>query len=146
MLAESALSRDNDADQRHLENRFGPLGPTRVQIPPPPLFRPTNRDLDLFLGGRALPPRATQERLERLKASWPTMAKPLVAERVQQRDQSPARVPVSYPPWGVSDSPIPRWSTAMTSKSLASAGISRRQAYQVSGQPCTSSSAAPRLL
>ena len=87
MLAESALSRDNDADQRHLENRFGPLGPTRVQIPPPPLFRPTNRDLDLFLGGRALPPRATQERLERLKASWPTMAKPLVAERVQQRDQ-----------------------------------------------------------
>ena len=38
---------------------------------------------------------------------------------------------------------MPRWSTAMTSKSRASAGISRRQAYQVSGQPCTSSSGGP---
>ena len=50
---------------------------------------------------------------------------------------------MSYPPAGLSDSPIPRWSTAMTSKSRASAGISRRQAYQVSGQPCTSSSGGP---
>jgi hypothetical protein len=49
--------------------------------------------------------------------------------------RSPARVPLSYPSWGLSDSPIPRWSTEMTSKSRASAGISRRQAYQVSGQP-----------
>src|SRR5215472_12287743 len=31
----------------------------------------------------------------------------------------------------------------MTSKSRASAGITRRQAYQVSGQPCTSSSGGP---
>src|SRR5215213_2749982 len=31
----------------------------------------------------------------------------------------------------------------MTSKSRASAGISRRQAYQFSGQPCTSSSGGP---
>src|SRR4051794_41927392 len=54
--------------------------------------------------------------------------------------RSPARVPVSYPPWGLSDSPMPRWSTATTWNSRASAGISRRQAYQVSGQPCTSSS------
>ena len=38
---------------------------------------------------------------------------------------------------------MPRWSTAMTSKSRASAGITRRQAYQVSGQPCTSSSGGP---
>ena len=38
---------------------------------------------------------------------------------------------------------MPRWSTAMTSKSRASAGISRRQAYQVSGQPWTSSSGGP---
>jgi hypothetical protein len=41
---------------------------------------------------------------------------------------------------GLSDRPMPRWSTAMISKSRASAGISRRQAYQNSGQPCTSSS------
>ena len=38
---------------------------------------------------------------------------------------------------------MPRWSTAMTSKSRASSGISRRQAYQDSGQPCTSSSGGP---
>src|SRR4051794_40730172 len=38
---------------------------------------------------------------------------------------------------------MPRWSTAMTSKSRASAGISRRHAYHVSGQPCTSSSGGP---
>src|SRR5215212_1567131 len=38
---------------------------------------------------------------------------------------------------------MPRWSGAMTSKSRASAGISRRQAYQFSGQPCTSSSGGP---
>src|SRR6188472_1388639 len=31
----------------------------------------------------------------------------------------------------------------MTRKSRASAGITRRQAYQVSGQPCTSSSGGP---
>src|SRR5437016_2477033 len=54
-----------------------------------------------------------------------------------------ARVPVSYPPAGLSESPIPRWSTAMTWKSRASAGISMRQAYQVWGQPCTSSSGGP---
>ena len=36
---------------------------------------------------------------------------------------------------------MPRWSTAVTSKSRASVGISSHQAYQLSGQPCTSSSA-----
>lgn len=50
---------------------------------------------------------------------------------------------MSYPSWGLSVRSMPRWSTAMTVKFLASAGISRRQAYQVSGQPCTSSSAGP---
>ena len=50
---------------------------------------------------------------------------------------------MSYPPWGLPDSPIPRWSTATTEKSRASAGISIRQAYQVWGQPCTSSSGGP---
>ena len=50
---------------------------------------------------------------------------------------------MSYPSEGLSDRPIPRWSTAMTVKSRASAGISRRQAYQVSGQPCTSSRGGP---
>src|SRR5215469_10363744 len=57
--------------------------------------------------------------------------------------RSLARVPVSYPPWGLPDRPIPRWSTATTEKSRASAGISMRQAYQVCGQPCTSSSGGP---
>ena len=42
---------------------------------------------------------------------------------------------MSYPSRGLSDSPIPRWSTAMTSKSSASVGMILRQAYQVSGQP-----------
>src|SRR5262249_5274132 len=57
--------------------------------------------------------------------------------------RSLARVAVSYPPWGLPDRPIPRWSTATTEKSRASAGISMRQAYQVCGQPCTSSSGGP---
>src|SRR5664280_2261463 len=57
--------------------------------------------------------------------------------------RSSARVPESYPPAGFPDSPIPRWSTATTWKSWASAGISRRHAYQVSGQPCTSSKGGP---
>src|SRR5690348_13277590 len=43
----------------------------------------------------------------------------------------------------MSDSPIPRWSTATTEKSRASVGISIRQAYHVWGQPCTSSSGGP---
>ena len=54
-----------------------------------------------------------------------------------------ARVAVSYPSWGLSDSPMPRWSTATTEKSRANAGISIRHAYQVCGQPCTSSSGGP---
>ena len=50
---------------------------------------------------------------------------------------------MSYPSCGLPDSPMPRWSTATTEKSRASAGISMRQAYQVCGQPCTSSSGGP---
>jgi hypothetical protein len=38
---------------------------------------------------------------------------------------------------------MPRWSTATTWKSRASAGITMRQAYQVWGQPWTSSSGGP---
>jgi hypothetical protein len=57
--------------------------------------------------------------------------------------RSAARVPRSYPSRGLSDSPIPRWSTAITSKSRASAGITSRHWYQVWGQPCTSSSGGP---
>jgi hypothetical protein len=57
--------------------------------------------------------------------------------------RSTRSVPVSYPPAGLSDSPIPRWSTATTSTSQASAGMSRRQAYQVSGQRWTSNSGGP---
>jgi hypothetical protein len=29
-----------ERNEMSLENRFGPLGPTRVQIPPPPLYNP----------------------------------------------------------------------------------------------------------
>src|SRR5262249_57596830 len=57
--------------------------------------------------------------------------------------RSAARAAVSYPPWGLPDNPIPRWSAATTEKSRASAGISIRQAYQVCGQPCTSSKGGP---
>src|SRR5271165_127136 len=56
---------------------------------------------------------------------------------------SSAKVAVSYPSKGLPDSPQPRWSTATTAKSRASAGITRRHAYQVCGQPCTSSSGGP---
>ena len=38
---------------------------------------------------------------------------------------------------------MPRWSTATTEKSLASAGMIRRNWYQSCGQPCTSSSGGP---
>src|SRR6516165_8161352 len=57
--------------------------------------------------------------------------------------RSPARVAVSYPSSGLPDSPVPRWSGATTVKSRASAGMISRQAYQVWGQPCTSSSGGP---
>jgi hypothetical protein len=56
---------------------------------------------------------------------------------------SPAKLPVSYPSGGLADSPIPRWSTATTWKSRARVGISSRDAYQVCGQSCTSSSGRP---
>src|SRR3954454_14075414 len=57
--------------------------------------------------------------------------------------RSAARVARSYPSGGLSVSPIPRWSTAMTVKSRAKVGITKRHAYQFSGQPCTSSSGGP---
>ena len=57
--------------------------------------------------------------------------------------RSLASVAESYPLFGFSVSPMPRWSTAMTVKSRASAGISARYWYQFSGQPCTSSSGGP---
>ena len=50
---------------------------------------------------------------------------------------------MSYPSSGLPDSPVPRWSGTTTWKSRASAGITSRQAYQVCGQPCTSSSGGP---
>jgi len=57
--------------------------------------------------------------------------------------RSLARVAVSYPSAGWSDSPMPRWSTATTEKSRASAGIIMRNWYQNWGQPCTSSNGGP---
>ena len=74
----------------------------------------------------------------------PVQGEPLVAKRVHQR--RPGRWPgwrCRTRPGACPDSPIPRWSTATTEKSRASVGISMRQAYQVWGQPCTSSSGGP---
>ena len=68
---------------------------------------------------------------------------PLVAERVHQRDEVVGLRAGVVPPCGLSESPIPRWSTAMTVKSRASAGITRRHWYQVCGQPWTSSNGGP---
>src|SRR5271165_4680165 len=67
--------------------------------------------------------------------SWPSAS--ISAAR------SPARVPVSYSSPGLPDSPQPRWSGTITVKSRASAGMTSRQAYQVWGQPCTSSNGGP---
>jgi hypothetical protein len=75
--------------------------------------------------------------------SWPTTANRSWPSASISATRSAARVPVSYPAAGLSDRPMPRWSTVMTSKSRASAGITRRHAYQFSGQPCTSSSGGP---
>jgi hypothetical protein len=44
--------------------------------------------------------------------------------------RSAARVPASLPRGGLSESPIPRWSTATTWKSRARVGMSSRHAYQ----------------
>src|SRR5512132_1156685 len=58
--------------------------------------------------------------------------------------RSLASVPGSYlASRGLSVNPMPRWSGATTSKSRARVGISMRQAYQVWGQPWTSSSGGP---
>ena len=57
--------------------------------------------------------------------------------------RSLASVAESYPLFGLSVSPMPRWSTAMTVKSRASAGISARYWYQFWGQPWMSSSGGP---
>jgi hypothetical protein len=66
-----------------------------------------------------------------------------VAERVHRRDQVAGEGAGVVAVGGLSVRPMPRWSTATTSKSRASAGSSSRQAYQVWGQPCTSSSGGP---
>src|SRR5271169_2129557 len=78
-----------------------------------------------------------------MPVSWPAMANRRWPSAPISATRSLARVAVSYPPWGLPDSPIPRWSGATTWKSRASGGISSRQAYQVWGQPCTSSSGGP---
>ena len=78
-----------------------------------------------------------------MPVSWPAMANRWWPSASISAVRSAARVPVSYPSWGLPDSPVPRWSGAMTWKWRASPGISRRQAYQVWGQPCTSSSGGP---
>src|SRR6516162_1133906 len=75
--------------------------------------------------------------------SWPATANRWWPSASISATRSPARAPVSYPPAGLPDSPHPRWSGATTEKPRASPGITRRQAYQVSGQPCTSSGGGP---
>jgi hypothetical protein len=56
-----------------------------------------------------------------------------MTERVHQRGQVADEGAGVVPAPGVPDSPMPRWSTATTSKYWASAGISRRPAYHVWG-------------
>src|SRR3954447_20404137 len=75
--------------------------------------------------------------------SWPATANRWWPSASISAARSLASVALSYPSWGLSVLPMPRWSTAMTSKSRASAGITIRQANQFSGQPCTSSSGGP---
>ena len=68
---------------------------------------------------------------------------PLVAERVHQRDQVVGEGAGVVPVRGLVGQPDAALVDRDDLKSWASAGISRRQAYQVSGQPCTSSSGGP---
>jgi hypothetical protein len=69
------------------------------------------------------------------------VSKPAIANRwwpsaSLRATRSAARVPMSYPSGGLSVSPMPRWSTAMTSKSPAGAGMTSRYWYQLrQGQP-----------
>src|SRR6516162_1291913 len=78
-----------------------------------------------------------------MPVSWPATANRRCPSAPISATRSAAKVAVSYPPWGLPDSPHPRWSGATTEKPRASAGITSRQAYQVCGQPCTSSSGGP---
>src|SRR5215471_21697519 len=78
-----------------------------------------------------------------MPTSWPATANRWCPSASISATRSLARVPVSYPSSGLPDRPIPRWSGATTEKSRASAGITSRQAYQVWGQPWTSSSGGP---
>ncbi|HET9079003.1 MAG TPA: hypothetical protein VFO01_00575 [Trebonia sp.] len=78
-----------------------------------------------------------------MPVSWPARANRRWPSAFISAARSPATVAVSYTSAGLPDSPVPRWSDAMTVKSWASAGITSCQAYQVWGQPCTSSSGGP---
>jgi len=64
--------------------------------------------------------------------------KPLVAQDIHQADEVVGESARVAPLRGLSVSPMPRWSTAMTVKSRASARH-HQTAYQFSGQTCTSS-------
>src|SRR5690242_355800 len=83
-----------------------------------------------------------------MPVSWPTTENDWWPSASISAARSLAKVRVSYPcplgpGGGLLVSPRPRWSTAMTEKSRASVGITRRQAYQNWGQPCTSSNGGP---
>src|SRR5579864_2268580 len=54
-----------------LENRFGPLGPTRVQIPPPPLNQPQSR-----IRGRTWAFEARQRRRDFVLSDSPLVLSP----------------------------------------------------------------------
>src|SRR6516164_7758409 len=78
-----------------------------------------------------------------MPVSWPATANRRWPSASISAARSAARVPVSYPSAGLPDSPVPRWSGTTTENSRASEGITSRHAYQVCGQPCSSSSGGP---
>src|SRR5262245_59369081 len=68
-----------------------------------------------------------------MPVSRPTTEKRWYPSASMSATRSFASVAESYPVFGLSVSPIPRWSTAMTVNCRASAGISARYWYQILG-------------
>jgi hypothetical protein len=73
----------------------------------------------------------------------PVQGEPLVAQRVHQCHQVAGQGGGVIPSLGLAGQPDTALVDRDHRKSLASVGISIRHAYQVCGQPCTSSSGGP---